>query len=117
MSVDNICVALHDLGHVGRGDLGTCGPAGPWRGDLGLIATPVIAINLASAWGFSEWADGAKILSSGTSLHVGECLWRVADFRIYKKGACQSTWALGSVCAAHCGCSVNGFFDCFRDHA
>ena len=50
MSVDNISVALHDLGHVGRVEQGL---AGPWRGDLGLIATPVTAINLATAWGFS----------------------------------------------------------------
>ena len=50
MSVDNICVIIHDLGNVGRVEQGL---AGPWRGDLGLIATPVIAINLASARGFS----------------------------------------------------------------
>ena len=50
MSVDNISVALYDLGHVGRVEQGL---AGPWRGDLGLIATPVTAINLATAWGFS----------------------------------------------------------------
>ena len=113
VSVDNISVALHDLGHVGRGDLGTCGAMEGWFGAYSNTCH-------SNQSGFSvgvQWADGAKILSSGTSLHVGECLWRVAGFRIYKKGACQSTWALGSVCAAHCGCSVKGFLDCLRNHA
>ena len=113
VSVDNISVALHDLGHVSRGDLGTCGAMEGWFGAYSNTCH-------SNQSGFSvgvQWADGAKILSSGTSLHAGECLWRVAGFRIYKKGACQSTWALGSVCAAHCGCSVMGFLDCLRNHA
>ena len=111
--VDNICVTLHDFGHEGTGDLGTCGAMEGWFGAYSNTCH-------SNQSGFSvgvQWADGAKILSSGTSLHVGECLWRVAGFRIYKKGACQSTWALGSVCAAHCGCSVKGFLDCLRNHA
>ena len=70
VSVDNISVALHDLGHVGRGDLGTCGAMEGWFGAYSNTCH-------SNQSGFSvgvQWADGAKILSSGTSLHVGECL-------------------------------------------